>query len=85
MDQRQAAHAARGDLHVGDLAGHTDNKGKIGEVKIIQRPITWKNQTASMSMHFRFAAVAIKRMRVSKTEDSMNQGPRRDHGQEYEQ
>src|SRR4030095_6534973 len=69
VDQSQTAHAARGDLHVRYLAGHADHKREVGEIKIIRRPITGKDQTASMLMHARLVAVAIKRVGITQPKD----------------
>ena len=80
MDQSDAAHAARGDLHVRHLTGHADHKRKIGEIKIIRRPISRENQTAGMLLHARLVAIAIKRVGVTETVDRLNQRPGRNHG-----
>ena len=83
VDQSEAAHPARGDLHVRHLSGHPDHKRKVGEIKIIRRPIrpiAREDQTTGMVVHARHVAVAIKRMGIPQTEYRMNQRPRRRDG-----
>src|SRR5262249_10341729 len=85
VEQSDAAHAARGDLHVRHLTGHADHKRKISKIKVIRRPITWENQSAGMPIHARLVAITVKRMRIPQTITRMNQGPRKDQGQQREQ
>ena len=67
MEQRDAAHSARGDLHVRHLTGHSDHKRKIRKIKVIRRMIARENQSAGMPIHARFVAIAVKRVRITQT------------------
>ena len=75
MDQSDAPHATLGDLHVGDLAGHANYKGKVGEIKIVRRPVPREYQTAGMLMHAWFIDVVIIRVCVPQTVDRITQRP----------
>ena len=85
MDQSDASHPARRDLHVRHLTGHPDNKRKICEIKVVWRPITGENETAGMLLHARLVAVAVIRVRITQTVHRIKQCPRKDHGAEREQ
>jgi len=60
VHERKAAHFARSNLDVRDLAGHADNKSVVGKIKIIGRPFAGKNQAGGMSTLFGIVTVAIK-------------------------
>ena len=75
MDQSDAPHPARGDLHVGDLTGHANHKGKIGEIKVIRRPIAGEYQSAGIPIHAGLVAIAMKGVGVTKTVDRLKQRP----------
>src|ERR1700720_1550004 len=56
----KGAHFARSNLDVRGLAGHADDKGIVGKIKIIGRPFAGKNESGGMSILFGIVAVAIK-------------------------
>lgn len=78
MQKREAPHSTRRNLHVRNLARHSNDERIISKVAVVRRSIAGKNQAARMSIPAS-AAVAIKRVRVVDTENSMHDAPGKDH------
>src|SRR5476649_951738 len=70
VTEGQAAHEAAGDLHVGDLAGHADDKGEIEEVPVVAVLLAGKGEAAGYRRRvLRGRAFVIEGMRVVDGEE----------------
>lgn len=84
VEQSQTPQFARGYLHVGDLAGHSDNKSKVSEIEIIRPMLPRKLQSTGMSILAGFIAVTVKNVRVMQTENRVDEHPGESDGAEGE-
>ena len=82
MHERNAAHAARCYLNIGDLAGHANDKGKVGKIKVIRGVFAGKNKTASVPIPAWLIIVSVKNVSVTQTEDSLHNTPGENHGKQ---
>ena len=75
VEQSQATQSARRYLHIGNLAGHPDDKGEVSKIEIIRRTLPGKFQTSGMSVFARFVAVTVKDVSVMQSENRMDEHP----------
>ena len=76
MQEHELAKLARSDLDVRHLERHADNKREVSEVHVIRQAVAGKFQPARVRLRaVRTIWVAIKSVRVAKTENGMHEHP----------
>ena len=72
VQQHQPPHFSRRNIHIGNLAGHADDKREIGEITIIWQFVLRKLKAAGVFLCTR-GAIIIESVGVAQSEDGMHQ------------
>ena len=79
MNQGKAANTGRGNLNIGNLEGHAQHEGEIGEVEVI-----WQGSAGevepSLVLSMRVSipvGIGIIQVRITKCKNRVNQAPGR--------